>query len=117
MERFRRILICTTNRLINLDQASIRRFNFKIGFNYLKPEGNVLFYTRLLAPLTSEPLTDGAKLRPAQISPLGTGDFRILRDRIDLCPPETVTHDGILKALEEKAKIKKFHSRVKQIGI
>jgi transitional endoplasmic reticulum ATPase len=39
MERFRGILICTTNRLMDLDQASIRRFNFKIGFSYLKPEG------------------------------------------------------------------------------
>ena len=33
MERFRGILIGTTDRLLDLDQASIRRFNFKIGFN------------------------------------------------------------------------------------
>lgn len=116
MERFRGILICTTNRLMDLDPASIRRFNFKIGFSYLKPEGSVLFYTRLLAPLTSEPLTEAAKLRLVQISPLAPGDFRIVRDRIALCPPETVTHDGILKALEEEAKIKKFHNREKEIG-
>jgi transitional endoplasmic reticulum ATPase len=44
METFRGILICITNRLMDIDQASIRRFNFKIGFNYLKPEGSVLFY-------------------------------------------------------------------------
>jgi len=116
MERFRGILICTTNRLMDLDQASIRRFNFKIGFNYLKPEGNVLFYARLLGPLISEPLTDGSKMRLAQISPLAPGDFRSVRDRFALCAPDTVTHDGILRALEEEAKIKKFHSRQKEIG-
>ena len=55
MERFRGILICTTNRLMDLDQASIRRFSFKIGFNYLMPEGNVLFYRKLLAPLVNDP--------------------------------------------------------------
>ena len=32
MERYRGILICTTNRLTDLDQASIRRFQYKIGF-------------------------------------------------------------------------------------
>lgn len=116
MERFRGILICTTNRMMDLDQASIRRFNFKIGFNYLKPEGNVLFYTRLLGPFISEPLTEGAKLRLAQISPLAPGDFRIVRDRFALCPSDTVTHDGILDALEQEAKIKKFHNREKEIG-
>ena len=34
MERFRGILICTTNRISELDEASIRQFNYKIGFNY-----------------------------------------------------------------------------------
>jgi transitional endoplasmic reticulum ATPase len=50
MERFRGILICTTNRLMDLDQASIRRFSFKIGFNYLKPEGIVSYirYRRVM---------------------------------------------------------------------
>jgi AAA+ superfamily predicted ATPase len=39
MERFQGILICTTNRFEDLDQASLRRFNYKIGFRFLKPEG------------------------------------------------------------------------------
>jgi len=69
-----------------------------------------------LAPLTSEPLTDGAKQRLAQISPLAPGDFRIVRDRLSLSPSDTVTHDGMVKALEEETKIKKFQSREKEIG-
>ena len=56
MERYQGILICTTNRMTGLDSASIRRFNHKIGFNCLKPEGNVIFYQKLLAPLTTTPL-------------------------------------------------------------
>ncbi|MCG6916974.1 MAG: ATP-binding protein, partial [Deltaproteobacteria bacterium] len=46
MERFRGILICTTNRLLDLDSASIRRFNHKIKLQYLTPEGNVAFYKK-----------------------------------------------------------------------
>ena len=58
MERFKGILICTTNRLKDIDHASIRRFNYKIGFNYLKPDGNITFYQKLLAPLTNTPLDE-----------------------------------------------------------
>ena len=41
MERYKGILICTTNRLKDLDHASIRRFNHKVEFDYLKAKGNV----------------------------------------------------------------------------
>lgn len=57
MERFRGILICTTNRINSLDEASLRRFNHKIEFKYLNAEGNVIFYRKLLKPLLAEPLT------------------------------------------------------------
>ena len=38
MENFNGILICSTNLLENLDPAAMRRFDFKINFDYLKPE-------------------------------------------------------------------------------
>lgn len=56
MERFKGIMIGTTNGLTRLDHASIRRFNHKIGFDYLTPEGNLVFYDRLLKPLVSLPV-------------------------------------------------------------
>jgi len=48
MEQFRGILICTTNRMSELDAASIRRFNRKIRFDHLTPQGVVTFYEKLL---------------------------------------------------------------------
>ena len=51
MESFEGIQIFTTNRLKDLDNASLRRFNHKVEFGYLKPEGNVIFYEKLIAPL------------------------------------------------------------------
>jgi SpoVK/Ycf46/Vps4 family AAA+-type ATPase len=52
MERFKGILICTTNRMVDLDQAALRRFTHKIKFNYLTPKGAMIFYDILLEPLT-----------------------------------------------------------------
>jgi len=69
-----------------------------------------------LAPLTSEPLTDGAKQRLAQISPLAPGDFTILRNRFALCSPKSVTHEGMLQALQYEVKVKKFHKEDREIG-
>ena len=38
MEQFEGILLCTTNLMENLDPATMRRFDFKISFDYLKSE-------------------------------------------------------------------------------
>jgi SpoVK/Ycf46/Vps4 family AAA+-type ATPase len=38
MEEYGGILICATNLMGNLDPATMRRFDFKITFDYLKPE-------------------------------------------------------------------------------
>ena len=81
MERFRGTLICTTNRLEDLDSAALRRFNHKIGFDYLTPEGNTIFYMLFLEPLTAGPLdkTGTGKLR--RLRNLAPGDFKVVRDR------------------------------------
>jgi SpoVK/Ycf46/Vps4 family AAA+-type ATPase len=76
MERYRGILICTTNRLKGIDKASIRRFNYKIGFNYLKPDGNVTFYQRLLEPLTATSLDKATREALKKITDLAPGDFK-----------------------------------------
>ena len=38
MEIFSGIFICTTNLMDKLDAASLRRFDFKVKFDYLSPE-------------------------------------------------------------------------------
>jgi SpoVK/Ycf46/Vps4 family AAA+-type ATPase len=116
MERFRGILVCTTNRLMDLDQAAIRRFNVKIGFDYLTPEGNLIFYQRLLAPLTAEALHKDAKTHLRQISPLAPGDFKVVRDRLSFCAAEDLTHQTLLRALDDEAKIKEVHKGIKRVG-
>ena len=116
MERFEGILIGTTNLMTDLDHASIRRFNIKMKLNYLKPEGNLVFYERMLSKLTKEPLGKGVKERVAKITQLAPGDFSIVRKRFSFFSPEKVTHKSMVKALEAEARIKKVHQGRKKIG-
>lgn len=117
MERFRGILICTTNRLKGLDDASIRRFNHKLGFNFLKPEGNIMFYRKLLAPLTNTPLDEPIEESLKSIPDLAPGDFRIVRDRFSFYAQERINHDVLLQALEEEVRVKSIHKNGrKRIG-
>lgn len=118
MERYRGILICTTNRLIGLDAASIRRFNHKIGFNYLTPEGSMRFYDRLLGNLISD--TVSAEIMDALkgISNLTPGDFRIVRDKYSFIPEHQRSHEALFLALQAEANMKteRVNKNTKRVG-
>jgi SpoVK/Ycf46/Vps4 family AAA+-type ATPase len=117
MERFRGILICTTNMLAGLDSASIRRFNHKIKFDYLRPEGNIVFYQRLLAPLSNSSLDEVVKKELHEIRQLTPGDFRIVRDRFSFYKKSEVNHQMLLEALNKESNIKQFQKNGgKRIG-
>ncbi|EPR37706.1 AAA ATPase central domain protein [Desulfovibrio sp. X2] len=105
MERFRGILICTTNAFDDLDAASLRRFGYKIGFRTLAPEGSLSFYGRLLASLAATPLPPSGEARLRRMEGLTPGDFKVVRDRFDLLVEtdgEACCHDALLDALEEE---------------
>ena len=116
MERFQGILICTTNRFEDIDPASVRRFNYKIGFRCLKPEGNVIFYKRLLSPLTSVPLSEEEEKMLGNISELTPGDFRVVRDRFAILPRGKVIHGMMVQALREESQIKQLQEGKKTLG-
>jgi hypothetical protein len=84
MEHFRGILICTTNRMDDLDQACLRRFNRKIRFDYLTCRGVLIFYERMLAHLVASPLGAGEEADFKRLTNLAPGDFKNVRDRFAL---------------------------------
>jgi len=116
MERFRGILICTTNRMGDLDAASIRRFNHKLGFDFLSSEGNVIFYKKLLWPLIKSPLDGKTENRLKEIADLSPGDFKTVRDRYQFYPERGLNHQEFVMALAEEARVKKTHSGGNAIG-
>jgi AAA+ superfamily predicted ATPase len=116
MERFRGILVCTTNRMKDLDNASIRRFNDKLKFDYLLPEGNVIFYEKLLAGLIDTPLGQESRAVLKSIPSLTPGDFKTVRDRFSFYPREELDHEMLLNALEDESRIKSDYSKATKIG-
>ena len=116
MERFRGILVGTTNALSRLDQASIRRFNHKIGFGCLTPKGNRIFYNRLLKPLINKALPDDACLALKRITDLSPGDFKLVRDRFCFYPKHELSHTLLIDALSQESRTKDLHKGRKRIG-
>ncbi len=78
MENFNGILIGATNFSGNLDPATMRRFTFKIGFDYLDIEGKKLFFERMF----QSKLTPAEAERLAAIPRLAPGDFRTVRQSL-----------------------------------
>ena len=118
LERYRGVLICTTNRLADLDSAALRRFNHKVGFKFLTGEGNVVFYRKLLGPLCHRPLTSKVRRSLERLTDLAPGDFKVVRDTFAFRDPASVTPGRLVDALAEEARIKQAQreSRVAGFG-
>ena len=75
MENFKGVMVGATNFMSNLDAAIMRRFTFKLQFDYLEDEGKRLFFERMFkTSLTAEDLD-----RLRRIPNLAPGGFRTVR--------------------------------------
>jgi len=116
MESFEGIQIFTTNRLKELDSASLRRFNHKLEFGYLKPDGNLIFYEKLIAPVIRRSLDTASAQSLKGLSGLTPGDFKAVRDRFAFKKKQDITHKAVISALADEARLKSFHAGLKNIG-
>ena len=85
MEEFDGILFCATNLKENLDPATMRRFDFKIHFDYLEPEQATLIAIDLLEALdvTVTRSTEPALCVEFRNLKLAHGDFAALLRRYE----------------------------------
>ncbi|MEJ1959412.1 MAG: AAA family ATPase [Nitrosomonadales bacterium] len=78
MEAFNGIFICTTNLMDKLDQASLRRFAFKIKFDYLNKEQSWEMFKQELVRLGGElPDSTDMKNKVCSLTNLTPGDFAV----------------------------------------
>ena len=101
MENFNGIMIGATNFIQNLDQAIMRRFTFKLQFNYLDDAGKRLFFERMF----KSALTEDELLRLNAIPNLAPGDFRTVRQSLFYYGGD-ITNTQRLDALEREAAAK-----------
>ena len=101
MENFNGVMIGATNFVLNLDQAIMRRFTFKLQFDYLDDAGKQLFFERMFKTV----VTDGELRRLNEIPNLAPGDFRTVRQSLFYYGGE-VSNAQRLDALEREAEAK-----------
>lgn len=77
MEAFNGIFVASTNLIQNLDQASLRRFDLKACFSYLKPQQALALFNAHCQQLKLAPCKGSEQLISSQLQ-LTPGDFAAL---------------------------------------
>lgn len=105
MERFKGVLICATNFVDKLDLASVRRFSFKIKFDYLDNNGKIIFWKKFF----NVPISDERTL--FNIDMLTPGDFKVVSDKIEYCG-DFVDFNFIIDELSKEVSFKKKYETI-----
>ena len=101
MENFNGVMIGATNFSVNLDAAILRRFTFKLEFDYLDNAGKTLFFERMF----QTKLDEAENMRLEMIPNLAPGDFRTVRQALFYLGKDVSNSDRIA-ALERESLAK-----------
>ena len=111
MENFDGVMVAATNFSKNLDPAIMRRFTFKLEFDYLDDNGKKVFFEKMFkTELTEEEFAELKTLRN-----LTPGDFRTVRQEQFYIADEQSNMDRIA-ALKEECAMKKDGCKTARIG-
>ena len=111
MEDFDGVMIAATNFRKNLDPAIMRRFTFKLEFDYLDDAGKKSFFERLFKTA----LTEGEFAELKTVRNLAPGDFRTVRQK-SFYLSETPTNDDLVAALRQECQMKPDGDKSAEIG-
>jgi len=108
LEECRCFCICTTNQREKLDPAAMRRFSFKVEFNYAKPQQVAVLYDKLLSPLAQGVLPEHQQQKLLRMERLTPGDFHAVRAQYStLFSLETQSeHAELIAALAKEQSLK-----------
>lgn len=106
MEAFEGIFVCTTNLMNRLDQASLRRFAFKVRFDPLKAEQRVALFRQELVRLGGDEAEYSAwEPQVARLEQLTPGDFAVAARQFDLWD-EPATAGRLYDILKKECEVK-----------
>lgn len=106
MENFNGILMAATNFKHAVDQAAIRRFSIKLEFDYLTPEGNLIFYNRFFGEMITKRLSESETSRIQALKFLTPGDFKVIAQQYQFTDPKKLSHIILIEALSNEVKNK-----------
>jgi len=110
MERFHGIFVCTTNLMDTIDSASLRRFDFKVKFDYLHAEQRWALFEQESRRLGAALPINAEALRHLQqqiqrLTQLTPGDFAVLNRQAALLGAP-LTLDDMVRVLEQECLAK-----------
>jgi transitional endoplasmic reticulum ATPase len=115
MEGFDGLFIAATNLIDTLDGASLRRFDLKVRFDYLRPEQAERLFVQVLAEQGAPTdLDEEFRDRLAQLDRLAPGDFATVIRRFRITR-EPWTSAGLLEGLRAEYRAKP-ESRQRPMG-
>lgn len=103
LENYKGIIICTTNYAKNLDNASLRRFRYKINFEPLKYEDRITVYKKYF---NKKEISDYVKNELYQMDNLCYGDIKTVYERLGALS-SSFNNDEIIKELKYELSFKK----------
>jgi len=104
MENFDGVFIATTNLMDNLDKASLRRFDLKLEFNYLKPKQAWEIFISYCKDLKLAKPSLSFKKKVIGLRCLTPGDFAAVVRQSRFRPLKGV--DDLLNRLEKELEVK-----------
>ena len=111
MENFDGVMVAATNFCKNLDPAIMRRFTFKLEFDYLDDDGKKIFFERFFSTVINEEENKALN----EILNLAPGDFRTVRQE-HFYLDEAQTNLDRIAALKEECALKKDGNKSAKIG-
>lgn len=111
LENFGGICVFATNAREITDEAAVRRFAFKIEFGYPSAAQRVGLYEKILKPLAPGNPSDANVKILRSLAGVAPADFRNVRKRFLL--EETPSHDELVAALREEARLRKNANSLK----
>lgn len=117
MERTRAIVIVSTNFIQKLDPAALRRFSFRLHFDYLLNEGKETFFrTYFTVPMKLAELNEEEKQRLFAIESMTPSDFCNVRRQFFYLEDDNLSNMEIIEALETEIISKTSGSNYTGLG-
>lgn len=108
MEQFKGLFFCTTNLMEMLDQASLRRFDLKIKFDYLKPDQSwTLFKQTLEDCQEKESKLDDWEEKVRGMQGVTPGDYATVA-RQNRFSGEPLDAEALYKGLQREVEFKQY---------
>ncbi len=107
MESAEHPFVCTTNLMDNIDKAALRRFLFKVKYDFLRPEQVILAFQDFFNQTIQ-------KEEVSNLTNLAPGDFAVVKRQADLLG--IVDKSELLSRLYQEQHVKNLHKHKTKIG-